>query len=275
MQFAELVDLATAANVTAHEKESQAESLLNDITCALENATVALERLNETIVLQNSTLSEIQMFEEVVLPPLIDTYMAARSAFAEADQNVEATLDEAKRLLEYAQNVTFPEFDVEQGQRELDELESEILQLSISASEVFDDLDEVLSNFTILNSSAIELLDESQELNLLAQELLSIAHGAQALASNSVEQGNSIIEETRDILSKLQDQLSNADNFSTGLAELLKNIVLAENESVSVEKRAEASATEVMEAAVTVNMAAQTLQNASETLLTVIEVGVR
>ena len=273
-QFAELVDLATAANVTAHEKDSLAQSLLDDVTCALENATRALELLNETITLQNATLAMVQRFEEEVLPPLIDVYMEARSAFADADRDVTLALNEAKTLLETAQNFSLTEFDVGEGHRELDGLETDILQLSVSASEVDNELDLILVNFTILNSSAVDLLNESQELNRLAQELLSIAHGTQALANDSVEQGNDIIAEARDILARLQDQLSNSDNFSTALAELLRNVELAESESVIVENRTIESATEVMGVALTVNTAAETLQNASETLMIVIEVSV-
>ena len=259
-------------NSTSHEQEAIANSLLEDITCALENVTRALELLDETVSLQNLTLAEVRRIEEDILPPLIEIYMEARNTFIYVDTNVPIALDEANRLLKAVGNVSIPEFDLEPRHSELDELEAETLELSISASAFNEELDDLIANFTSLNSSAVELLLESEELNMLAQELLAIAHGAQALANDSVEKGNAVIAEAMSILSQLQEKLLDAENFTASLDEVIKSIEMAENDSVTIEERAERSVSQVMEVASVVNMAAQRLQNASQTLATALEV---
>ena len=264
--------MAREVNGTSHEQQALADSLLDEVTCALENATQALELLDETIALQNITLLKVQRIEEDILPPLLDIYMEARSSFTAVSRDAPLALNEAKRLQEAIRNISVPDFNVEQGHRELDRLENETLELSLAASSVDAELDILLTNFTILDSSATELLMESDRLNRLAQELLSIAHSAQALANDSVEHGNSIIAEARDILSQLQRGLSDADNFTVGLAEMLRNIELAENQSSTAEENAGQRVLEVMEIASRVNTAAETLQNVSQALQTAIEV---
>ena len=272
LQFNELQRLAREVNTTSHEQQALAYSLLDEITCALENATQALELLNETIALQKTTLAKVQQIEEDILPPLLDIYMEARSSFTAIARDAPLALSEAKRLQEAIRNISIPDFDVEQGHRELDRLENETLELSLAASGVDAELDVLLTNFTILDSSATELLMESDRLNRLAQELLSIAHSAQSLANDSVESGNAIIADARDIFTQLQQGLSDADSFAVGLAEVLWSIELAENESAAAEENTGRSAVEVMGIASRVNTAAETLQNASQTLLTAIEV---
>lgn len=264
--------MAREVNSTSHEQQALADSLLDEITCALENATQALELLDETVALQNTTLAKVQQIEEDVLPPLLDIYMEARNTFINISRDAPFALSEARRLQEAIRNISIPDFDVELGHRELDRLENETLELSLAASSIDEELDTLLTNFTILESSATELLMESERLNGLAQELLSIAHSAQALASDSVVSGNAIIAEARDILSQLQRGLSDADNFTVGLAEVLRNIEVAENESAAAEENAGQHAVEVMEIASRVNTAAETLQNASQTLQSAIEV---
>lgn len=272
LQFNELQQLAREVNSTSHEQQALADSLLDEITCALENATQALELLDETVALQNTTLAKVQQIEEDVLPPLLDIYMEARNTFINISRDAPFALSEARRLQEAIRNISIPDFDVELGHRELDQLENETLELSLAASSIDEELDTLLTNFTILESSATELLMESERLNGLAQELLSIAHSAQALASDSVVSGNAIIAEARDILSQLQRGLSDADNFTVGLAEVLRNIEVADNESAAAEDNAGRHAMEVMEIALRVNTAAETLQNASQTLQSAIEV---
>ena len=258
-------------NATSHEQQVLADSLFDEITCALENATQALDLLDETISLQNTTLLKVQQIEEDILPPLLKLYMKVRNTFSAVARDTPMALEEAERLREAIRNISIPEFNVEQGHRELDQLENETFELSLAASNVNAEL---LTNFTILNSSAVELLMESDRLNRLAQELLSIAHSVQALANDSVERGNTIISEARDIFNQLQQGLSDANNFTAGLAEVLRNIELAENESTAAEANAGQSAVEVMEITSRVNVAAETLQNASQTLQAAIEVNI-
>ena len=246
--------------------------MLDEITCALENATKALELLDETVALQKTTLIEVQTIEDDILPHLIDLYMEVRNTFTDVSGDVPIALDEANRLREAIRNISIPDFNVELRHRELDQLENETLELSLAASNVDAELELLQMNFTILNFSAVELLIESNDLNRLAQELLSIAHSAQALANDSVERGNAIIAEARDILSQLERGLSDADNFTVGLAEVLQNIELAENGSATAEENAGQRALEVKEIASVVYTAAETLQNASQTLQTAIEV---
>lgn len=259
-------------NTTSHEQQALTYSLLDEITCALENATQALELLNKTIALQNTTSAKLQQIEEDILPQLLEIYMEARSSFMVIARDAPLTLTEGRRLQEAIGNISIPDFDVERGLRELDRLESEAFELSLAASVVDEELDALLANFTILSSSATELLMESDRLNRLALELLAIAHSAQSLANDSVEGGNMIIAEARDILNQLQQGLSGADNFMVGLAEVLRNIELAENDSAAAEEVVGQRAVEVMEIASRVNTIAQTLQNASRTLQTAIEV---
>jgi predicted RNase H-like HicB family nuclease len=271
-QFNELQRLAGDVNTTSHEQQALAYSLLDEITCALENATQALELIDETIALQNATLAKVQQIEEDILPPLLEIYMEARGSFMAIARDAPLALTEARRLREAIRNISIPDFDVERGLRELDRLENEALELSLAASSVDKELNILQANFTILNSSATELLMESDRLNGLAQELLTIAHSAQALAYDSVEGGNTIIAEARDILSQLQRGLSDTDNFTVGLVEVLQNIELAETESVAAEEIVGQRAMDVVEIALRVNTAAETLQNASQTLQTAIEV---
>ena len=201
--------------------------------------------------------------------------MEARNVFTDADQNVTLSMEAANRLLEVIRNISTPKFDVERGQRELEQLENSTLHLSISASSIDTELDLLQMNFTVLNSSAVELLLQSDEVNMLAQELLAVAHGALALANDSVEQGNAIIAEARRVLSELQQRLTEADNFTVRLAEVIRNVELAENRSAAAEVNAEQTASEVMEVASTVNMVAQSLENTSQTLQTALEVSLR
>ena len=259
-------------NTTSHKQLALANSLADDITCALENATQALELLYETVALQNVTLVQVQAIEEDVLPPLINLYKEVRNSFTEVARDVPEALEEAKRLQEAVRNISVPDFDVERGHRELDRLENETLALTLAASSVDTELDALQTNFTSLNTSAVELLTESNRLNQLAQELLSVAHSAQALANDSVERGNAIIAEARSILIQLQRGLLDADNFTAGLAEALQSVEQAENESIVTEENAKERAMEVVEIASTVNLAADTLRRASQTLQTVIEV---
>ena len=272
-QFNELKELATEANTTSHEQEALANSLLEDITCALDNASRALELLDEIITLQNSTLADVRRIEDEILPPLFDAYMEARSAFTDADQSVPLALDEANRVLEAVQNISISKFDAESRHGELDKIVADTLELSISASNAQDELELFLTNFTSLNSSAVDLLTESRELNNLAQELLGIAHSARALAENSVAKGNAVIAEGRSILSQLQEKLKDAENFTTGLEEVIRNIESVENGSVAVETKAERNALELVGVASTLNLAAQTLQNASLFVEEALEVG--
>ena len=272
LQFSELQRLAEDVNTTSHEQQALAYSLLDEITCALENATQALELLDKTIVLQNTTLVKIQRIEEDILPQLVEIYMEAKSSFMAITRDAPLALTEARRLQEAIRNISIPDFDVERGLRELERLENETLTLSLAASVVNEELDALLVNFTVLSSSATELLMESDRLNELARDLLVIAHSAQSLANDSVDSGNTIIAEARDILSQLQRGLSDTDNFMVGLAEVLRNIELAENDSAAAEEIVGQRAVEVMEIASRVNTAADILQNASQTLQTVMEV---
>ena len=264
--------MAEDVNTTSHEQQALAYSLLDEITCALENATQALELLDKTITLQNTTLAKLQQIEEDVLPQLVEIYMEAKRSFMAMARDAPLALTEARRLQEAIRNISIPDFDVERGLRELDRLENETLTLSLAASVVNEELDALLVNFTMLSSSATELLMESDRLNGLARDLLVIAHSAQSLANDSVDRGNAIIAEARDILSQLQRGLSDADNFTVGLAEVLRNIELAENDSAAAEEIVGQRAVEVMEIASRVNTAADTLQNASQTLQIAMEV---
>ena len=264
--------MAEDVNTTSHEQQALAYSLLDEIACALENATQALELLDKTIALQNTTLAKLQQIEEDVLPQLVEIYMEAKRSFMAITRDAPLALTEARRLQEAIRNISIPDFDVERGLRELDRLENETLTLSLAASVVNEELDALLVNFTMLSSSATELLMESDRLNGLARDLLVIAHSAQSLANDSVDRGNAIIAEARDILSQLQRGLSDADNFTVGLAEVLRNIELAENDSAAAEEIVGQRAVEVMEIASRVNTAADTLQNASQTLQIAMEV---
>ena len=265
-QFRQLMRVATEANTTSFSQEMLSRNLLNQATRALNNATMAFQLLCDAIALQNTTTRLIDTLVQERLPQLEELFRMARDALMTAERDVPLALSRAQIALELAINLTIPNYGVESLQREVGLLSNRTGVISESTALIDSELDAMRTNFSSLNESSSVLLQESRQLTREARELLARAHASLSFGNNSVNMGNRFIETVRELLVELQARLADVDNFTRDLAEVIKNIELAENLSSLAQSEAERVASELREAVMRANTATDLLAGANTIL---------
>ena len=258
--------LATEANTTSFSQEMLSRNLLNQATRALNNATMAFQLLCDAIALQNMTTHLIDTLVQERLPQLEELFRVARDTLMTAERDVPLALSRAQLALELAINLTIPNYGVESLQREVGSLSNRTEVVSASTALIDSELDAMRINFSSLNESSSVLLRESQQLTREAEDLLAQAHAALSFANSTVNTGNRFIETVRGLLVELQARLADVDNFTHDLAEVIRNIELAENLSSLAQSEADQVASELREAVMRANMATDLLGSASTIL---------
>ena len=258
--------LATEANTTSFSQEMLSQNLLNQAAGALNNATMAFQLLCDAIALQNATTRLVDRLVQERLPLLEELFHVARDALMTVEQDVPLALSRAQRALELAINLTIPNYGIESLQREVKLLDNRTKVILDSTDMIDLELNTLRSNFSTLNTSSRVLLQESQQLRQEASSLFLRAHGALYFANSSVNVGNSFIESVREVLTELQARLADVDNFTRDLAEVIRNIELAENLSSLAQSEAERVGNELREAVMQANTAADLLDSASTIL---------
>lgn len=258
--------LATEANTTSFSQEMLSQNLLNQAAGALNNATMAFQLLCDAIALQNATTRLVDRLVQERLPLLEELFRVARDALMTVEQDVPLALSRAQRALELAINLTIPNYGIESLQREVELLDNRTKVILDSTDMIDLELNTLRSNFSTLNTSSRVLLQESQQLRQEASSLFLRAHGALSFANSSVNVGNSFIESVREVLTELQARLADVDNFTRDLAEVIRNIELAENLSSLAQSEAERVGNELREAVMQANTAADLLDSASTIL---------
>ena len=267
--------LASEANATSFTQQAISQDLINRASGALNDATMALQLLCDAVSLQNTTTQLIDTLVQDQLPQLEELFREAREALMNVERDVPLALSEARLALERALNLTIPDYNVDSLQREVRILRNRTEVLLDSTAGIDSELDRQRSNFSSLNSSVRVLLQESQQLNLEAQDLLAKAHGALSFANNTVTESNEFIRTVRELLDELRRRLVEVDSFIDDLAEVIRNIELAENLSSLAQNEAERSAGEVRDAVRQANTAAELLDTASVTLREALRVRVK
>ena len=265
-QFRQLMRVATEANTTSFSQEMLSRNLLNQATRALNNATMAFQLLCDAIALQNTTTRLIDTLVQERLPQLEELFRMARDALMTAERDVPLALSRAQIALELAINLTIPNYGVESLQREVGSLSNRTGVISESTALIDSELDAMRTNFSSLNESSSVLLQESRQLTREARELLLRAHASLSFGNNSVNMGNRFIETVRELLVELQARLADVDNFTRDLAEVIRNIELAENLSSLAQSEAERVASELREAVMRANTATDLLAGANTIL---------
>ena len=269
-QIAQLVNLTAFANGTSFEHEALSLELLEQITGAFQNATQALQLISETIAIQNSTLEALLALETDILPRLEELVNSGAPLLERLRLDLPDAVVLATEVLVRAMNTTVPDYTPDLQRLEM--LRTQNQELLAAAVEVRAQIIALTSNFTDLNETAQALLAESRALNMEADELLARAHAAFTSASRSVEAGDDITREALDLLRQLNQTLQSMGNFTAGLAEVLRNIELAENQSSLAGEAAERGVLEVGEASLALEQAATLLEEASASLILAFQV---
>ena len=118
-------------------------------------------------------------------------------------------------------------------------------------------------NFTVLNSTAHELLKLATTLNNTAMDLSMRAHAARASGKVSVSDAETVINQTEYLLSELKKQLAEFKQFALNLEKLNMTV----QEAGDVSSRAESEALQQKEllekASQTAALAMEVLSNAA------------
>lgn len=258
-------EVSSEADVVSFELQLVATSLVENATLTLNDASLALQRLFDTIDLQEQVQVVLRVLN-INLGLFEDQAEAVVYALDNATLDVPIAQSEASRALAAILEVSLSSLDPESRQREVATLESEVSNTGNLVNETSSFLEAIRSNFSALNTSALETLTRSQELNIEAGLLLNRSRAALSLANDSAAQGNRIITEAEEILRELRRRLSDARNLSSGLDEVIRNVEMAENLSLSAEQRAQLADKEVREIADNVNTTMDLLDGVSEML---------
>ena len=272
IQFSVLVRLTNEANEVSLDQILIATNLLQQATTTLSNATTSLQLLQQAIDLQDQTVVIVEMIRNETLPRLDGLYSEGVAALTSAQISVPIALENATRILETILNISIPEYNVELRREQLEQLRIETIILFNSTSQLGSELDFLQANFSSYNATAFNLISESEALNNEATNLLLIAEGALHFANDSVVSGNAVIDEANRLLAELQERFIEAQNFTDGLEGVIRNIELAENQSLVAENETITRARELMEVMFAINRAASLLEEASVTLRNAFEV---
>lgn len=192
---------------------------------------------------------------ELVLEALDNATMEVPNAFSEASRVLEAIL-----------SISLGDLDFESRREEVIRLENEVSSVGVSVNESRSFLDTIQSNFSILNTSALEVLTQSRGLNDEARVLLNRTRSALLLANQSVIEGNAVITEASTLLLDLQLRLIGARNLSQGLDAVIQYVIDAEDLSLLSEREAEQAAADIDQVDEIVTTAVGLLEEVSEML---------
>lgn len=240
--------------------------MLQEVTDIIINATASLDLLNQLLDIQAQTLTVVYIIQNETLPYLDALLLEGSETLASAKINVAAALANATYILDKILSISIFEYNVESGRVKLQQLNTRNHILFNLTSQLNFDIDFMRTNFSFYNLTAFNLTLNSMALNAEATNLLVIAEGAFQFANNSVSRGNVVINEATRLLFELQRQLSDVGNFTNGIEQVIKNIELAENQSLVAETQTLDNERELMEAVIAANRAASLLEEAGMTL---------
>lgn len=253
------------------ELQSQASFLLEQVTLTLQNATLALQRLQNTRSLQELVQTALDRLEADLLP-LEEFSGLLREVLENATRDVPVAVVEASRALAAVLSISLEDLDLISRRRDVAILESRVSSVGDLLNKSNSFLDSLHRDFTVLNTSASESLTQSRELNIEAVQLLNRSRIALSVANQSAIDGNRIIVEANELLLELQRRFLGAQNLSSGLDEVLRNVEMAERLSLMAREEAERAAEQVQEIAGNINSAVDLLQGVSEMLTETLEV---
>lgn len=231
----------------------------------LENATLALQRLQNTRSLQVLVQTALDGLEADVLP-LEALSEVVRESLDNATRDVPVAVMEASRALAAILSISLDGLDLTSRRQDVAILESRVSSVGSSLNESNSFLEILRSNFTTLNTSAFESLTRSRELNLEASRLLNRSQASLSLANESTIAGNLIITEANELLLELRRRFMGAQNLSAGLEEVIRNVEMAERLSLMAKEEADRAAEEVQEIASSINTTVDLLTGVSEML---------
>lgn len=267
-QLSQLQEVVTNSSRTSSDLQQQATNLLEQITLTFENASLALSRLQNTIVLQDQAEAMLEVIEGS-LAPLEDLRDLVQGVLENATLLVPAASSEASRALEAVLNISRSlesGLDSESRRQEVTRLEDDAFNVGALINASSSLLDAIRGNFSILNASAFEVLGESRALNDEAQVLLNRSRLALLLANRSVVDGNAVIMEARELLNRLQNAFATSQNLSQGLSDVIRYVEDAEVMSQEAEEEAELAAEQIQEVESQVSTAVILLSEVSEML---------
>ena len=261
--------MSTRTQVLSSLLQSEASLLLEGVSVSLQNASSALQRLRDTIVLQG----RLQAALEVANSDLLALELLAEEAeetLEEAAMDVPIAAMEATRVLAAILDISLEDFDLDFDPRskgmEVDDIEEEITRESASVDIANRFLSSIRENSTSLNSSAAEILTRSQELNDEARLLLDRSIAAFSLANASAVLGNLVIDDAAMLIFELEIAFGTVMNFSNGLEAVIRNLEMAERQSLEAEQAAEQAEEDLGSVARSVNASAALLEDVSAML---------
>lgn len=261
--------MSVQAQVLSSVLQSEASLLLEAVSVSLRNASSALQRLRDTVVLQG----QVQTALEVVDSDLIALELLAEGvggALDEAAMDVPIAAMEAARALAAILNISLEDFDLDfdpdSKRVQVDGIEEGVVRVSVLVdnAEVF--LGDIRGNFSTLNTSAVQMLARSRELNAEARLLLDRSRAALSLANASATLGNLVITDAAVILLELEMAFADVMNFSDGLGAVIRNVQVAERQSLEAELAAEQAEEDLRGVASSVNASAVLLEGVSAML---------
>ena len=202
----------------------------------------------------------------MTLPSLREQFEQGQEALDNATTNVPMALMEAMKALEDFNRILLRRREQNSKRDELEELRSKLSNLNDSLTESDLSLQLLRNNFSSLNSTTRDLLTDCQLLDNKANLLLTRSQQAFILANYSVEQSNSIITEANVLLKELRMRFSTAQNVSSVLNEVLRNVEDAERNSVAAKLESETVAGDVNRIATIISAAVTLLENIDRTL---------
>lgn len=259
------MEITNDADLASTALQSQASSLLEQVTLTLVNASTALQQLQRTVVLQNQTQTAVGVIEAAV-SSLEGLGQGVSEALDNATRDVPIALSEASRALAAILNISLDGLDFRSRSEEVARLENDVSTVAGLVNSSSSLLGIIRSNFSVLNTSATLTLTRSQQLNAEAGVLLNRSREALSLANNSATQGNIIIAEANRLLLELKERFSMAQNLSAGLEEVIRSVEEAERLSLLAERDAQSATAIVEQIAARVNTIVSILEEASATL---------
>lgn len=231
----------------------------------LNDASLSLQRLQDTVRLQNQTQTILESLE-TRLTSQEELSNIALEVLDNTTRDISIIVAEVSRALVDSLGISLADFDVQSTQTEILRLEGELSAVGVFVNETGSFLDTTQGEFSMLSTNASQLLARSQELDAKAALLLRRSRDALLLANDSTTQGNAIIAEANDLLRQLRGRSSMAQNLSAGLDEVLRNVNEAERLSLLAEEEVRQASEEVQAVTDTINVTAGVLEEVSETL---------
>lgn len=231
----------------------------------LNDASLSLQRLQDTVRLQNQTQAILESLE-TRLTSQEELSDNALEVLDNTTRDISIIVAEVSRALVDSLGISLVNFDVQSTQMEILQLEGELSAVGVFVNETGFFLDTTQGELSVLSVDAAQLLARSQELDAEAALLLRRSRDALSLANDSTTQGNAIIAEANDLLLQLRGRISMAQNLSAGLDEVLRNVNEAERLSLLAEEEVRQASEEVQAVTDTINITAGVLEEVSETL---------